>query len=169
MNEIVSEHLFEKIWSDLSNAIDSFEDNESQRHFLKAIVMGATVVAEMVTNNCQSLSRYWGKGDKFKASGLTRLFFFILLGKCYHLVDKEQSEKQSESISFEKVGRKLSPIFDNMTGNDFKLYLDLDIQFRYDVKNQAHLTHFYSLLLAQSCEICGHKCVELSKIRFPVK
>ena len=166
--ETPSESLFEEVWQEISQSIDLFEENESERHFLKSLVMGGTVVAERIVNNCQELARYWGKGDKTKALGLTRLFFWMMLSRCYQWLETSKTSG-SDGLAPEEFSRKIMSIFGNMTDTDFKLYLDLHEQFQYDIKKSPHMTHISSLLLALSCEICGHKCLDWTKVRFPVK
>lgn len=160
--------LFEEVWQEISHSIDLTEENQAEQHFLKSLVMGGTVVAERVVNNCQELARYWGNGDKTKALGLTRLFFWMMLSQCYQWIEIGKTDNKNGLVP-EKLGRKIMSIFGNMTDGDFKLYIDLYTQYHYDLGNSPHMTHISSLLLALSCEICGHKCLDWTKMSFPVK
>ena len=48
-------------------------------------------------------------------------------------------------------------------------FLNIDTQFKYDMKHENHMTHMGILLLAKACEACGYKCIEWSRVSFPVK
>ena len=167
VSERPSEVLFEEVWENVTNRIDLIEDNATNRHFLKSLVMGATVVAERVVTNCEGLARYWKNGDAIKAQGLTGLFFWILLSHCHYWIESEK-EKKDGMIS-EQIAIKLLSCFGDINPTDFQAFLGLYKQYHHDLKNSPHLTHVSGLLLAMSCEICGHKCLDWSKINFPVK
>jgi hypothetical protein len=167
--EAKPESLFETVWTDISCTIDLFNEDETKRLFLKSLLMGGTVSAEKAVINCTGLSRYWGDGDENKALGLTRLFFWMTFSYYHHGLKAGSGDAETELITIEEAARKLLPAFGKINEKDLQLYLNLDSQFNYDLENSPHLIHLASLLLAVSCEICGHRCLDWSKVSFPVK
>jgi hypothetical protein len=84
MSEAVSEQLCEEeIFGLINLMIRSFEDNELQQHFPKAVVVGATALVQMLVNNYHNQFQYWGEDDIARALVIIILFFFILHVKCY--------------------------------------------------------------------------------------
>ena len=162
------ESLYEKVWAETSQVIDLISEDEAKRQFLKSLLMGGTVAAEQAVINCKGLSRYWDNGDENKASGLTRLFFWMVFNYCHHLLQKGVDYMNSGLVSVDETAAEILFAFGKISEDDLKLYLGLRTQFYYDLNNSPHLVHFSSLLLAACCEICGHKCLDWAKVNFPI-
>lgn len=160
--------LFEKTWQEISKAIDLFDQNDNTRLFLKSLLMGGTVAAEQATAACRGLASYWADGNQSKALGLTRLFFWMILNYYQHHIKISENDSSALIDDAEAAG-KLLTIFGKLNENEMKLYVNLSSQLNHDFEKSPHFIHLSSLLLALSCEICGHKCLDWDKIHFPVK
>ena len=111
---------------------------------------------------------YWGDGDEGKALGLTRLFFWMIFSYYQYHLKVDQKGSSLESLTTREAAHKLLANFGDVNEGEIQLYVSLDTQFKYDISRSPHMIHLSCLLLALSSEICGHQCLDWTKIRFPV-
>jgi hypothetical protein len=166
--ETRNSQLFEEVWSKAAVNIDTLTGDDTERIFLKSLVMGSTVAAEIVLNNCGGIQQYWDKGDVPKAMEISQLFSFLMLGQCYRWLDAKPDPEGMTRLPKEVSATKLIYAFQGEPEQGIDDFLHFDAQFNYDLEKHPHLIHLSSLMLARISEICGHKCIEWDKIKFPV-
>ena len=158
--------LFEQVWGKATARVDELKTDETEHRFLKAMIMGGTVAAEMVINNTFA-KQFWGEGKDAWAGEISQLFSFIMLSQCYRWV-AEQSEASSSPVPKEVSATKLIYAFDTEPEQSLDDFVRFDNQYDHDLSHKAHIVHTASFLLARICEITGHKCIVWNKIKFPV-
>ena len=161
-------HAFDDVWRQIAGAAESRSDNETEKHFLESLVRGGITAASIVVSCCDGLAKYCSPFNTDKALGLTRLYSWIMLCQCYRWLQGELNP-ESNPIPIGEFGEKLLSLFGKMDEGEYQLYLNLNTQFNYDLDKKPHMTHFSALLLALSSEVCGHKCLDWTTLRFPVK
>jgi hypothetical protein len=162
-------HWFEQSLQESVQKVDQLTIIVSERQLLKSICTGGQLTAKMAVSNCEGLNHHWGEGSQPKAQALIRLFAWIMLSQCYRWTKTESSQGGQSLPPIIDYGRKLLSVFGDAGKTDENLLLGLDSQYNYDLDNKPHLTHISCMLLAASCEICGHRCIDWQKIRFPVR
>lgn len=166
--EMPQDILFEQVWRNVSNVIDNYCGDGEPGLFLKALLMGGTVAAEYATVNCNGLSGYWNGGDEVKAHGLAKLFFWMIFSYNQYQLYADKNISRDELITVKEAAERLLPVFGDMTEEEVDLFINFNTQLNHDIGKDPHLVHLSSLLLAVSSEICGHKCLDWSKVQFPV-
>ena len=127
-------------------------------------------MAKSVVTACEGVKKTWDDGNETKALTLTKLFTLLMLSQCYRWIDEadpdsEDKQKEARQASASKV----LYFFEDDSEGAIQGFLDIDTQFKYDMEHENHMTHLGILLLAKACEACGHKCIEWSRVSFPVK
>lgn len=158
--------IFEHVWDTAISRIDNLTKDDTERKFLKSLVMGGTVAAETVVNNT-SARRYWGDGNEGWANEISQLFSFLLLSQCYRWVSEKPGE-MNQIVPKEVSATKLIYAFNTEPEQSLDDFMRFDQQYNYDIEKKPHLVHTASFLLARICEIAGHKCVDWKKVKFPV-
>ncbi len=161
--------LFKAVFARISEMIHKLIKDESERRFYKSLLIGGNTVANSVVTSCEGVKKAWGDGDEAKALALTKLFTLLMLSQCYRWIDKTEpnsGEKQKEAR--QASASKILYLFEDDSEDAVEDFLNLDTQFGYDLENRTHLIHIGIVLLAKACEACGHKCIEWSKVSFPV-
>jgi len=165
--ETRNSQLFETVWQKATRGIEDLTTEEPDRRFLKSLVMGGSVAAEAVVSNCQGVKGFWAEGDEAKAIELSQLFSFMMLSQIYRWV-KEKPEQNASAIPKEVSATRLIHIFGSEPEQAIDDFIHFDEQYGYDLDKKPHLVHTASLLLAKVSEICGHRCIEWSKVKWPV-
>lgn len=168
VEETRSGQLFEDAWQGAAGMIDELTKNPEERRFLKSLAMGGTVAAEAAVTNCQGLSGYWGEGNPAQARELSQLFSFLMLSQCYRWLDKGASLESTARTPKELPAIQLIYTFQGEPERGVEDFINFDAQFNYDLDKRPHMIHLASMLLARCCQICGHSCVDWSKVKFPV-
>jgi hypothetical protein len=160
--------LFEEIWQKAVSKIDTLTAEADDRRFLKSLVMGGTVGAESAVSNCQSLKGFWGEGNLTQATELSQLFSLLMLSQIYRWVKEKPPKDMTSTVPPEVSATRIIYVFGGEPEQAMDDFLHFDQQFEYDMAKHPHMIHVSSLLLAKTCEICGHKCIDWSKVKFPV-
>ena len=160
--------LFEKIWEDAVVNIEKLTPEKSERSFLKSLVMGGTVAAEMIVSACSAISRYWAEGDTCRARELSQLFSFLMLSQCYRWLDEKEQPANVQRLPKETVSSKLIQVFEGEAEQGLDDFAHFDAQFNYDLDKHPHRVHLAGLVLARVSEICGHPCLDWTQVHFPV-
>jgi len=158
--------LFEQVWEHATARIDELTKDPTEQKFLKSLVMGGTVAAEMVVNNT-AVNRFWGEGSLAWADEVSQLFSFIMLSQCYRWVSEKPEEGKSP-VPKEVSATKLVYAFGSEPEQALDDFARFDKQFNYDLEKKPHIVHTASLMLARICEIAGHQCIDWKKVKFPV-
>ena len=158
--------IFEQVWEKAASRIDQLTQDQAEQTFLKSIVMGGTVAAETVINNT-SASRFWGEGSAAWAEEISQLFSFIMLSQCYRWV-AERAEEGKTPLPKEVSATKLIYAFGSEPEQSLDDFMRFDKQYNHDIENKPHIVHTATFILARICEIASHKCINWSKIKFPV-
>lgn len=158
--------LFEQVWEHATVRIDELTKDPTEQKFLKSLVMGGTVAAEMVVNNT-AVNRFWGEGSLAWADEVSQLFSFIMLSQCYRWVSEKPEEGKSP-VPKEVSATKLVYAFGSEPEQALDDFARFDKQFNYDLEKKPHIVHTASLMLARICEIAGHQCIDWKKVKFPV-
>jgi hypothetical protein len=167
VEETRNSQLFETVWQKATCSIEGLTSDETDRRFLKSLVMGGSVAAEAVVSNCQGVKRFWAESDEAKATELSQLFSFMMLSQIYRWI-KQGPEQNSSAIPKEDGAKRLIHVFGSEPEQAIDDFVHFDKQYSYDLDKKQHLVHTASLLLARASEICGHKCIEWSKVKWPV-
>jgi hypothetical protein len=168
VDETRNSQLFEIVWQKGIAKIDVLTEDAEDRRFLRALAMGGSVTAESVVSICDAIKNFWGEGSEATATELTQLFSLVMLSQVYRWVKGNPPENMTATIPPAVNVNLISSIFDGNQKQDMDDYLHFDQQFACDLAKHSHLTHVSILLLARTSEICGHKCIDWSKVKFPV-
>ena len=160
--------LFENVWQKVITKVDTLTEDADDRRFLKSLAMGGSVAAESVVSTCQAVKGFWGEGSESTATELTQLFSLLMLSQVYRWVTEKPPTDMTSTLPPEVSASRLIYIFDGEPEQAMDDFLHFDQQFAYDLKRHPHLIHVSSLLLARTSEICGHKCMDWSKVKWPV-
>jgi hypothetical protein len=160
--------LFENVWQKAVTNVDKLTEDADDRHFLKSLAMGGSVVAESVVITCQAVKGYWGEGNEAAATELSQLFSLLMLSQIYHWVKEKPPKEMTNTVPPEVSASRLIYIFGGEPEQAMDDFLHFDKQFAYDLSKHPHMIHVSSLLLAKASEICGHKCMDWSKVKWPV-
>lgn len=164
------EPLFKAVFARFSETIHKLIKDENERLFYESLLIGGNTMAKSVVAECEGVKKAWGDGDEAKALALTKMFTLLMLSQCYRWIDKaepDSEDKQKESRKLSAL--KLLYLFEDDSKNAIEDFLIIDTQFKYDLEHKNHMTHMGILLLAKACEACGHRCIEWSKVSFPIK
>jgi hypothetical protein len=165
--EDINQELFEQVWEKATLRIDELAKDPVEQKFLKALVMGGTVAAEMVVNNVSAVQRFWGEGSVAWAAEISQLFSFLMLSQCYRWI-MEKPEEGKTPIPKEVSASKLIYAFNNEPEQSLDDFQRFDKQFNYDLEKKPHIVHTASFILAKICDIAGHPCLDWKQIKFPV-
>ena len=126
------------------------------------------MAAESVVSTCQGVKEFWGEGNENAANELSQLFSFLMLSQLYRWVKESPPKEMTNTIPPEVSATRLIYIFGGEPEQAMDDFLHFDQQLACDLAKHPHLIHLSSLLLAKTGEICGHKCIDWSKVKFPV-
>jgi hypothetical protein len=156
--------IFAKIGENINN---NFTDNNNRR-FYKSLLAGGKAMANSVIVRCQELKRVCANIDEAKALAITRLFTLLMLSQTFRWLDQASAEREAVPINLSAVSCVLK-LFNDNCEKSVEDFLNLDNQFKYELKHHDHMTHLAVFLLAKASEACGHKCIEWSKVSMPIK
>jgi hypothetical protein len=159
--------IFENVWQQATSRIDELTGDITEQKFLKSLVMGGSVAAEMVINNASAVHRFWGEGNAAWAKEISQLFAFLMLSQCYRWVI-ERPEEGKTPIPKEVSATKLIYAFNTEPEQSLDDFIRFDLQYNYDLDKKPHIVHTASLVLARLCEIAGHPCIDWKRVKFPV-
>jgi hypothetical protein len=163
-------YFFGAVFAKVHGRIHQLIENEHDRRFYTALVTGGKVSASSVVSLCEGVKKVWDDSDKKGALALTKLFTLLMLSQCYRwLNEKEPRLKEKRRTARQAAASDVLRLFGDDSKDALKDFLNLDIQFNYEMDHKPHMLHLGSLLLAKACEACQHKCIEWSKVSFPVK
>lgn len=167
--EIEVNPIFDAAFVQVSQNINNTFPDDNNRRFFKALLAGGKKMAIAVVARCQGLRGVCGDIDKAKALALTKLFTLLMLSQTFRwLENKELETEEADNLNLSAMSITLNLFGDN-SEESVKDFINMDTQFKYELKHHDHLTHLAVLLLAKACEVCGHKCIEWSKVSFPIK
>jgi len=162
--------LFEAAFMQLNERLHELVPDEDDRRFYTALLAGGKVAASAVVSRCEGVNKAWGDGNEEKALALIRLFTLSMLSQCYRWLDEVEHHRREELNTARKVAASnILQLFGDDSDNAITDFLNIDIQYNYDLKHKRHLIHIGSILLAKACEACGHKCIDWDRVSFPVK
>ncbi|MCL2706950.1 MAG: hypothetical protein FWE97_02120 [Dehalococcoidia bacterium] len=168
MTSAGNEELFENVWQVAVTNIDNITADPEDRRFLKSLAMGGSVAAESLVATSPAIRQYWGDGNQQAAMKLSLLLSLVMLSQLYLWVSQNPPKKKSSMLPKEITASRVFHIFGGDPEEAMQDFFHFDDQFIYDVENHKHLIHTCSLLLARCSEIIGHKCVDWSKVEWPV-
>lgn len=167
--EIEMNPLFNATFVQVRENINNIFPDENNRRFYKSLLTGGRTMANEVTARCQGLKKVCGDIDKAKALALTKLFTMLMLSQTFRWLDDEGAETENaDNLNLSAVSIILN-LFGDDSEESVKDFINMNTQFKYELKHHEHLTHMAVILLAKACEACGHKCIEWSKVSFPIK
>jgi len=167
-DETRNSQLFETVWQKVIVKVDTLTEDTADRRFLKSLAMGGSVAAESVISTCQAVKGFWGEGSAATATELSQLFSLLMLSQIYRWVTEKPPGDMANTVPPEVSASRLVYIFGGEPEQGMDDFLHFDQQFAYDLKRHPHLIHVSSLLLARTSEICGHRCMDWSKVKWPV-
>ena len=161
--------VFNAVFAHISDRVNRLTTDMNNRRFYKSLLSGGITMANAVIVKCQGVRDNCGTIDKEKALALTRLFTLLMLSQAFRWLENQNAEtEEPKTVNLTAVSNILG-FFDDNSEEAVKDFINMDNQFRYELKHHDHLTHMAVLLLAKACEACGHKCIEWDKVSFPVK
>jgi hypothetical protein len=167
--EIEINPIFDAAFVQISKNINNSFPDYNSRRFYKSLLAGGKIMANAVVARCQGLREVCGDIDKVKALALTKLFTLLMLSQTFRWLEGQESETENAAnLNLSTVSIILN-LFGDSSEESVKDFINIDTQFRYELKHHDHLTHLAVLLLAKACEVCGHRCIEWSKVSFPIK
>lgn len=158
--------IFEQVWDKATPRIDGLTQDPVEQKFLKSIIMGGTVAAEIVVGNT-AVSKFWGEGKDTWAEEISQLFSFIMLSQCYRWV-AENAEDGKTPLPKEVSATKLIYAYGTEPEQALDDFSNFDCQYNYDLDKKPHIVHTASFILARICEIADHKCIAWERFKFPV-
>jgi hypothetical protein len=161
--------VFDAVFVQISENINNTFPDDHNRHFFKSLLTGGKIMANEAVARCQGLREVCGVIDMAKALALTKLFTLLMLSQTFRWLENQESGTEEEvKVNLSAVSVVLN-LFNDSSEESVKDFINMDTQFRYEMNHHDHMTHLAVLLLARACEICGHKCIEWSKVNFPFK
>jgi hypothetical protein len=160
--------LFQAVFNQVSQRINQFNADENKLVFYNSLLAGGTVMAGSVVTNCQGINKLWAGGDEVKAMALAKLFTSFMLFQCLRWIEGTADYTQGQTNDPPPVLLDVLSFFGETSEEEIEDLSNINIQFRYEVK-QTHMTHLAILLLARACQSCGHRCIDWSKVSYPVK
>jgi len=160
--------IFENVWQKAVAGMDAVVADDDDRCFLKALVMGGSVAAESAVSACPEITKLWGEGNEAAATRLNQLFSLVVLGQLYRWIKDNPPEGNPNTVPPEINVTRLVQVFGGDQEEGIKDYEHFDRQFDCDMKKHGNLTHTSIMLLARCGDICGHQCMDWSKVKFPV-
>lgn len=160
-------NILDAVFARVGKKINQLTTDENHRRFYMSLLAGGTATAALVLSVCEGVKKVWGGGDEKKALALTRLFTLLMLSQCYRWLGDKEPEKLR--VTRQTTVSEVLLFFGDNSEDAVKDFFNMDSQFKYDLENKPHMVHLSSLLLARACQACGHKCIEWSKVSFPVK
>lgn len=158
---------FSAIEHNVSSRLARYIANDSERLFYHVLITTASLISQGVVNNCEGVSRYWGRGSQKKAAGLIRLFSLCLLAQCRRWLTNTEGEPLP--IPWDRTAEKLLHVLGQDQTSGITDFNQIDTQLNYDLTHSPHMVHMGAILLAKAVEACGHKCVDWELVKFPVK
>ena len=162
-----NQEIFERVWEEATARIDNLTGDNTEQKFLKSLVMGGTVAAEMVINNVSAIRGFWGEGNQASAAEISQLFSFLMLSQCYRWVMGKPQEDRTP-IPKEVSATKLIHAYGTEPEQSLDDFDRFDRQYNYDLEKKPHIVHTATFILARLCEILGHQCIDFKKVKFPV-
>lgn len=159
--------FLDAVYTRVSERISQLDEDENARRFYMSLLAGGTLTAGLVVSVCEGVKGLWGGGDEEKALALTRLFTLMMLSQCYRWFGDKEPEKQRATR--QATAARVLLLFGDGSDGAVKDFFDIDTQFKYDLENKSHVVHLSSILLARACQACGHRCIEWSRVSYPVK
>lgn len=162
--------LFKVVFYRINEMIRKLIKDENKRRFYEALLIGGNTMAKAVVAECEGVKKAWGDGDEAKALALTKLFTLLMLSQCYRWIDKaEPNSGEGQKEARRAAASKVLYLFEDDSDEAIKNFLDMDTQYCYDLEYRSHLVHTGIIILAKACEACSQKCIEWSKVSFPVE
>ena len=164
------ELIFEAVFYRVNEMIHKLIADENERRFYRSLLIGGNAMSKQVVTKCEGVKKTWGEGDETKALALTKLFTLLMLSQCCRWIAKtepDSDEKQKDSRKM--AASKVLSFFEDDCRESIESFLNMDAQFKYDSEHENHMTHMGIFILAKACEACSHKCIEWSKVSFPIK
>lgn len=167
--EETENHFFDTVLSKVKKEINQLVKDDNERRFYLSLVVGGTKTASEVVKNCEGVRQFWGDGSEESAYALIELFSFLMLFQCYRWLDEKDPELgEKQKASRLATTAKLLYLFKDESEESLANFLNLDAQFKHDVENRSPYAHLACFFLARACEACGHKCIDWSRVSFPV-
>jgi hypothetical protein len=161
--------IFDAVVAQVGENITNIFPDDNSRRFYGSLLAGGRLMACAVATGCQGFREACGDINKAKALALTELFTLLMLSQTFRWLESQESEpKNTDSLNLSAVSLILKLFGDN-SEQSIADFITMDTQFRYDLKNRDHFTHLAVILLARACEVCGHRCIDWSKVSFPIK
>ncbi len=169
LEELEIHPLFKAVFTESSSKINDIAEDDNSRLFFASLLTGGYTTANAMVNLCHGVKKVWGEGDKSKALALTELGTLLLLSQTFRWIEGQHAEKSEASATNLAVVSKTLTLFDDNSEVAIKDFLNLDLQFKYEVDHKNDMTHFRVYLMVKACEACGHKCMDWEKVSFPIK
>jgi len=163
-----NEELFDTVWQNAIANIEKITSAPDDQKFLKSLAMGGSVGAESLVSTSPALKQYWGNGDLQTATKLSLLFSMLMLSQLYRWVQQHPPESLVALLPKEVTATRIVHIFDGNPDEAIEDFFHFDEQVTCDLEKHPHLVHTCSLLMARCSEICGHPCIDWSKVKWPV-
>ena len=167
--EIEVNPIFDAAFVQISQNINNTFPDDNNRRFFKALLTGGKTMANAVVARCQGLREICGDIKNAKALALTKLFTLLMLSQTFRWLENQESEAKDTGKFNLPTALTVLSLFNDSSEESVKEFVNIDTQFKHELKHHDHLTHLAVLLLAKACEVCGHKCIEWSKVSFPFK
>jgi len=169
---------------EVSHLIVRYVTDEYEWRVCLAWLVGGSAVAKRLVEESDCVKKAWGKGDKAKALALSKMFTLHMISHWYRMLDEQQQHldeerKQAREVAASSMLRffntYLCPGDSGAFVKDLKDFMSMDMQFNWDCDKETQtgekrlMTKTASLLLAKACEACGQRCVDWSRVTFPVE
>ncbi len=178
-----NKRLFDKWAAEIFRLIARHVSDEYDWRAHLAWLVGGRVAANGLVQESDCVKKPWGKGDETKALALTKVFTLHMISHWYRNIDEQQQHSDDERRQAREVAASsmlrffnmyLSPGDSDASAKDVKDFMNMDIQFNWDLDKETRTGGsrigllIYPLLLAKACEACGQRCVDWSRVTFPV-
>lgn len=155
------------------------EDYEYMAHM--AWLIGGTSAGQALIREIDCVGNAWGKGDDNKTLSLIKVCTMHMISWWFRNIERRpeasalarRAAQESAASSMISVINKAMPDRETeasaMTRQDVSAFVSMDRQWNWESDRGAQPATYAGLLLARALEACGQRCVEWSRVIFPVE
>lgn len=166
--ESSSTQIVDAVYEALVNRLYALTTDPDMKKEIGVLLSGGWAVAGHIIDNCNLIKKLWGKGNRKKALALVKLFTLHMISHRFRWIEeKERYTEDEKRQARELAANIILTIFEDESEGAVKDFMDMDMQFNYDLDVKKSTWLGNALLLARACEACGQRCVDWNKVTFP--
>jgi hypothetical protein len=155
------------------------EDYEYMAHM--AWLIGGTSAAQALIREVDCIKSAWGRGDEQKALFLTKVCTAHMISVWFGGIERQpEIDGDARRGVYENSASSMLSVINKflctgaseisaMTAQDVKDATNMDRQWNWENESGGQPLTYAGLLLARALEACGQRCLEWSRVIFPVE